>query len=144
MSPITIRNDLVLPATDLSFRAVRASGPGGQNVNKVSTKVELTFDLGGCRALGETTRERLRTLFPSRIDSEGYFRVTSQKTRDQIRNLEDACEKLRAMILSALATPRARVATKPSRAAKRRRIEDKRHQGQKKSNRSVGRADAGL
>lgn len=145
MSPILVHPDLTLPVSDLSFRAVRASGPGGQNVNKVSSKVELRFDLGRTRVLREETRERLRLLFPSRIDAEGVFLVTSQKTRDQLRNLEDACAKLREMVLSALATPRNRVKTKPSRAAKRRRLADKRHVAEKKSGRSDGgRRDAAL
>ncbi len=143
MSPILVRPDLTLPASDLSFRAVRASGPGGQNVNKVSSKVELRFDLGRSRALGDEVRERLRMLFPSRIDTEGVFLVTSQKTRDQLRNLEDACAKLRDMVLSALAVPRKRVKTKPSRAAKRRRLADKRHVSEKKTGRAVGGHAAG-
>src|SRR5882757_8895575 len=98
MSPVVINQGLTIPLTDLSFKAVRAGGPGGQNVNKVASKVELRFDLVGTRVLDERTRERLRTLFPSRIDSEGCFLVVSQKTRDQIRNLEDACAKLRDMV----------------------------------------------
>ncbi len=142
MSPILIRPDLVVPASDLGFRAVRASGPGGQNVNKVSSKVELLFDLDGSSALGPEARERLRALFPSRVGKDGLFRVVSQKTRDQLRNLEDAREKLRAMILSALATPAARRATKPSRAQKRRRLDDKRHQSEKKTGRAAARRDA--
>jgi ribosome-associated protein len=133
MSPLVIHPDLTIPPTDLSFRAVRASGPGGQNVNKVSSKVELSFDLGATRALADATRERLRSLFPSRVGSDGRFRVTSQKTRDQLRNLDDACDKLRAMILSALATPKARRATRPSASVKRRRVAGKRRDGAKKA-----------
>ena len=136
MSPIVVRPDLTLPASDLSFKAVRSSGPGGQNVNKVASKVELRFDLAGTTALGEAARERLRTLFPSRIDADGMFLVVSQKTRDQARNLEDACAKLREMVLSSLNVPRRRVPTKPSRAQKRRRLEDKRHVAEKKSGRA--------
>lgn len=138
MSPLTIRPGLEIPEGDLSFSAVRAGGPGGQNVNKVASKVVLRFDLAGSSAIGPTLRERLRALFAKRIDSEGGLLVTSQLTRDQIRNLDDAREKLRIMILSALTVQRPRVATRPSKRAKARRVADKRHDGDKKRSRREG------
>jgi ribosome-associated protein len=126
---------LVIPAADLSWRAVRASGPGGQNVNKVATKVELRFDLAGTRALGPEVKARLHRLARGRLDAEGRIVIASQKTRTQERNLEDARARLAALVEAALIPPRPRKATRPSRASKRRRLDDKRRQGDKKRGR---------
>jgi ribosome-associated protein len=136
MSPLPIDDRLTLPAEDLSIRAVRSRGPGGQNVNKVSSKVELRFDLAKSRAISDELRARVRTLFAGRLDGEGKLLITSQLTRDQIRNREDALEKLRKMVLVALTVHRPRVATKPKKAAKARRVDDKRRTGAKKALRS--------
>jgi ribosome-associated protein len=136
MSPLPIDHRLTLPAEDLSMRAVRSSGPGGQNVNKVSSKVELRFDLARSRAIGDALRARVRALFPSRVDALGRLFVVSQATRDQARNREDARDKLRAILLRALHEEPLRVATKPARAVKRRRVADKRIHGAKKARRS--------
>jgi len=93
--PLPVGPSILIPGADLQWTAVRASGPGGQNVNKVSSKIELRFDLRGTAALDAYTKARLRTLAASRIDAEGRVVITSQVSRDRQRNLEDAREKLR-------------------------------------------------
>jgi ribosome-associated protein len=134
IAPLVV-DGVVLPAADLSWSAVRASGPGGQNVNKVSSKIVLRFDLARTRALDATTRARLRAIAGSRVDGDGVLTVTSQRTRDQQRNLEDAREKLAELVRRALVREVERKATRPSRGAKRRRLEDKRRLSEKKASR---------
>ncbi len=124
--PLIVDAKVVIPAADLSYTAARSSGPGGQNVNKVSSKIELRFDLEGTSALQPAAKARLRALAGHRLDADGQVRVVSQKTRDQSRNREDARDKLAELIRSALVAPKPRMATRPSRGAKRRRREDKR------------------
>ncbi len=138
MDPLIITPDISLSPADFTWTAARASGPGGQNVNKVSSKVELRFNLPGCTALEEPVKERLRALAASRLDADGWILVTSQTTRDQSRNLDDAREKIRALVLAALTVPKPRKATKPSRAAKARRLNDKKHTAERKQSRSKG------
>jgi ribosome-associated protein len=130
--PLRVDAHVVIPAADLEIEAVRSSGPGGQNVNKVSTKVELRFDLRGTQALTAPVKARLRALAGKRIDADGRIRVISQRTRDQSRNREDALDKLAAMIRAALVPPRPRRPTRPTRASKARRLDDKRKQSSKK------------
>ncbi len=124
-----------IPARDLTWHAVRASGPGGQNVNKVSTKVALTLDLAGTLALEPAVKARLAAAYPSYLSGRGELTVTSQATREQPRNLEDARSKLHDMIAQALAVPKKRKKTRPSKGAQRRRLEAKAHQGDKKKDR---------
>jgi ribosome-associated protein len=112
-----------IPASALAMRAVRSSGPGGQNVNKVASKVELRLDLSRVEGLSAAQRARLEALAAPRRGADGLVLVTSQRTRDQARNLEDAREKLRALVARALPEPRRRRPTRPtaaSRAARRR------------------------
>jgi len=132
MDPLVINDRLTIPAQRLSYAAVRASGAGGQNVNKVSSKVELYFDLSGCEELPEAVRMRLAGLCRSRMDAEGRVRIVSQATRDQGRNLEDARRKLAELIEQALKVPRPRRPTKPTRSSQRRRVDEKRRDSQKK------------
>jgi ribosome-associated protein len=130
--PLRIDAQLLIPASDLEIEAVRSSGPGGQNVNKVSTKVELRFDLRGTAALGPSTKARLRALAGKRVDAEGRIRIISQRTRDQSRNRQDALDKLANMIRQALIPPKPRKPTRPTRASRARRLDDKRRQSSKK------------
>ncbi len=127
---------VTIPASDLSWRASRSSGPGGQNVNKVATKVTLRLDLRGTEALSRAQKRRLRKLAGRRLDAEGGVFVRAQAERSQRQNLERARDGLRRLILRALPSPKRRVATKPTRASKRRRLEDKRHKGEKKRSRA--------
>lgn len=137
VEPLVV-DSVVIPASDLSWVAVRASGPGGQNVNKVSSKVELRFALATTSALNEGVKRRITTVARSRIDRDGVLLIVSQKTRDQQRNLEDAREKLAALVRSALTPPPQRRATRPTYGSKRRRLDDKRHVGEKKAARRGG------
>jgi ribosome-associated protein len=123
---IRVNDTVRVPAAALSVRAVRASGPGGQNVNKVATKIDLRVDLDAIEGLPDAARGRLTTLARHRLDSEGRLVVTSQATRNQARNLEDAREKVRALIAAALVRPRPRTPTRPTGAAREQRLGAKR------------------
>ena len=137
LEPIVVTPSITIPPRDLSWVAVRASGPGGQNVNKVSTKVALTFDLAGTFALDPATKARLVAAYPSYVDGRGQLTVTSQATREQPRNLEDARAKLRDMIARALVVPKRRKKTRPTKGSQRRRLADKHKLGEKKKDRRV-------
>lgn len=126
---------VVVPVSDLSWSASRASGPGGQNVNKVSSKVELRFDLRGSQALSSSVKARLLGIAGHAVDSEGSIRIVSQTTRDQGRNLDDAREKLATMIARALVVPKRRRATKPTFGSTQRRLSSKKADSQKKQGR---------
>jgi ribosome-associated protein len=131
--PIVVRAGVVIPADALSVRAVRASGPGGQNVNKVSSKVELRVDLDRVQGLDVAARTRLRAA--ATLDAEGQLLVTSQRTRDQRMNLDDAREKVRLLVERALVVPRARRKTRPTRGSVERRLSDKKRRTQAKADR---------
>lgn len=135
MEDLSINEDLTIPARELSWVAVASGGPGGQNVNKVATKVQLRWDLASSSALPEWARLRLIAIAGRRIDAEGCVLISSSTTRSQDRNLELARERLAALIREALERPKHRRPTRPSLAAKRRRLEDKRRVSQKKSSR---------
>lgn len=124
-----------IPADDLHVSFVRSSGPGGQNVNKVATKVELRLELHATRALTVGQKQRLLAAYPSHASAEGAFILTSDRFRSQVRNKRDAEERLIAMLLAIRVPPRRRVATRPSRAAKARRVADKRARSEAKAQR---------
>lgn len=127
---------LTIPARELEWTAVRASGPGGQNVNKVSSKVELRFDFEESESLSRAVKARLRALAQHRLDAEGRILITSQVTRNQPQNLEDARGRLAELIAKALVAPKKRRPTRPSKAAKRARTTNKRLQSKKKQSRA--------
>jgi ribosome-associated protein len=136
--PLVVRPDVVIPASDLAWTAVRASGPGGQNVNKVSSKVELRFDLPNTRALDPGAKARLVAMTRSRLDREGKLIIVADETRDQARNLAIARERLAEFVLRALIVPKRRRATKPTRGSVERRLDAKKRSGDKKRNRKGG------
>ncbi len=123
--PIVVTAEVRVPAAALTIHAVRASGPGGQNVNKVATKIDLRVDLPAIEGLSDDARARLRRLAQNRLDAEGRLVVVSQATRNQARNLEDARARVADLIRAALVAPRRRVKTRPSAGAKRRRLAGK-------------------
>lgn len=133
---IVVTNVVHVPESALTMTAVRASGPGGQNVNKVASKVDMRVDLGAIIGLDELARQRLLEKVSSRLDADGRLWVTSQKTRDQLKNIADAHEKIRAIIAAALVVPKARKPTRPSKRAVEKRLDAKKQVGDRKKERS--------
>jgi ribosome-associated protein len=133
--PLFVSSALTVPGSELRFTAVRASGPGGQNVNKVSSKVELRFDFEQSKALSVDLKARLRVIASGKLDAEGSILIVSQITRDRQRNLEDARQKLAELLIAAGKRPKKRRPTKPSRAAKESRLNEKRKHSERKRDR---------
>lgn len=132
---LRIDDTLSIPDEALSVRFTRAGGPGGQNVNKVSSRVELSVELVAIPVSPEVL-DRLRALAGRRVSAAGVLTVACQESRDQSANREACLSRLRELVLAALVEPRERHRTRPSRAARQRRIESKKRRGAVKSRRT--------
>jgi ribosome-associated protein len=127
---IEITPTLALDESEIDISFVQASGPGGQNVNKVATAAQLRFDVAGSPSLPEDIRQRLIRLSGKRMTSEGVLVIDARQFRTQERNRQDALERLVELIQKAAEQPQKRIKTKPSLAAKRRRLDQKRRRSQ--------------
>jgi len=125
--PLIVSERVVVPDGDLTFSAIRSPGPGGQNVNKVATAVQLRFDLQNTQALDAGVKQRLRARAGHRLNDDGTVLFVARAHRSQERNRADAQERLIALIQQAAVKPVPRRATKPPRASKQKRLEGKKH-----------------
>jgi len=135
--PVTVSPQLTIPDDELVERFVRASGAGGQNVNKVSTAVELRFDLAGSPSLPEPLRARLLARRDRRVTGEGVLVIDAQRFRTQDRNREDARDRLAEFIRAGLSVPKPRKATKPTYGSTLRRLDAKKGRAQVKRGRTT-------
>ncbi len=126
IEPIVVNSRVTIPVAAIEIRAVRSSGPGGQNVNKTASKIQMRIDLWMLAGLVGDESHRIRTFLRSRLDGEGRLLVSSQRTREQARNIADASDRVAELLRAALIPPKVRRPTRPTRASKDRRREEKR------------------
>jgi ribosome-associated protein len=135
LEDLSITPNLTISGSDLEVELSRSGGAGGQHVNKTETRVRLRFKLDACAVLFDEVKERIRKAHPSQVTTEGELLIVCASHRSQHRNLEEARERLAAIIKNALRRPKKRKSTRPSRASKERRLESKRQRSSVKKKR---------
>jgi ribosome-associated protein len=138
---LRISNNVTIKDDELDYQFILASGPGGQNVNKVATAVQLRFNVLATRSLPQAVRDRLLTIAKTRINKDGELVITARRYRSQERNRQDATDRLVTLIEKAMVAPKPRKKRKPSLAAKKRRLDEKRKRADKKQQRKRIRYD---
>jgi len=132
---LTVTDRIRIPAAELTFTFMRSSGPGGQNVNKVNSKVRLRWPVTVSTSLPADVKDRFLTRYRRRITTGGDLLITSQRYRDQAKNVTDCREKLRQLVAEVVRPPTPRKKTRPSRAARQRRLNEKHKRASKKQSR---------
>jgi ribosome-associated protein len=138
---LRINNRFGILRSEISLSFVRSSGPGGQNVNKVNSKVQLRWSVTGSRSLPEDVRQRLLSRYARRINDRGELVLSSQRSRDQSKNIDDCLAKLRELVLTVATPPVRRKKTRPPRSAGENRLQEKRATSDKKRGRTLPRHD---
>jgi ribosome-associated protein len=137
-SLLRINDRVSIPLAELRFQASRSGGPGGQHVNTSSTRMELWWDVAGSTALSEPDRNRILSRLASRLDSQGRLRLVSGAHRSQLQNRQAVMARLQTVVADALKVPKVRRATRPTKASKERRLEEKKRRGAVKRDRRRG------
>ncbi len=132
---LQVNSKIAIPLREFKFAFSRSSGPGGQNVNKVNTRVQLRWDVSSTECLPPAVKERFLAKYARRITNTGEIIVSSQRFRDQGRNVADATNKLRELVLAVAVAPKKRKPKRISKGAKRRRLDDKKKHSEKKQRR---------
>lgn len=135
MEDLVITPTLTVPAREIKFRFARSGGPGGQNVNKVESRVELLFDLASSGTFSDTQKHRILTALQKRLDADGVLHIVVQESRSQWQNREFALMRLAELLKSALTPRKRRVATRPSHGSKEERFREKKKRGEVKKSR---------
>lgn len=138
---LVVNRRIRIPRSEFTWTFSRSSGPGGQNVNKVSSKAQLRWKIDETESLPADVKERFVQKYRRRITTDGDFLISSQRYRDQPKNVDDCLQKLLELILSVAVAPRPRKKTKPSRAARERRLREKKQQSVRKQSRRPPRGD---